>query len=145
MTLPCVTLYQPHATLMAIGAKRIETRPRKWRYRGRLWIHAGKSTEWLELCHEKPFKSVLAKAGFHRPQDLPLGAVLCSVDMYACVATDILTSRMTQPPLSAQELAFGDYGPNRFGYLCRDVQPLPEPVPARGKQGCWYWEPHGKA
>lgn len=38
----CLTLTQPWATLVAIGAKRIETRSWSTSYRGPLAIHAGK-------------------------------------------------------------------------------------------------------
>jgi hypothetical protein len=46
----CITLYNPPATLMAIGAKLIETRPKKWKHRGPVAIHAGVCTDWLDLC-----------------------------------------------------------------------------------------------
>jgi hypothetical protein len=36
-----LTLYQPWATLMALGAKMIETRPKKWKHTGPVAIHAG--------------------------------------------------------------------------------------------------------
>jgi hypothetical protein len=36
---------------------------------------------------------------------------------------------------------FGDYSPGRWAWLLTDVQRLPEPVPAKGKQGWWFWEP----
>lgn len=35
---------------------------------------------------------------------------------------------------------FGDYTPGRWGWLLDNVQRC-DPVPARGKQGLWNWEP----
>jgi hypothetical protein len=36
---------------------------------------------------------------------------------------------------------FGDFTPGRFAWVLADVEPLPEPVPARGHQGLWEWTP----
>lgn len=43
-----ITILQPWATAIAVGAKRIETRGRQIHYRGPMAIHAGKSTEYLK-------------------------------------------------------------------------------------------------
>jgi activating signal cointegrator 1 len=32
---------------------------------------------------------------------------------------------------------FGDFTPGRWAWLLDDIRPLPEPVPARGRQGLW--------
>jgi hypothetical protein len=34
---------------------------------------------------------------------------------------------------------YGDYSPGRFAWLLADIKPLPEPIPARGRQGLWQW------
>lgn len=59
-----LTLYQPWATLVAIGAKRIETRSWKTDYRGPLAIHVSKRTpaEFRKLYSftaPEPFRSAL--------------------------------------------------------------------------------------
>ncbi len=56
-----LTLTQPWATLVAIGAKCIETRSWRTSYRGPLAIHAAKGfpkAAW-NLCLGQPFKSAL--------------------------------------------------------------------------------------
>lgn len=35
------------------------------------------------------------------------------------------------------EVHYGDYRSGRYAWLLADVRPLPEPVPARGRQGLW--------
>lgn len=74
-----LTLYQPWATLVAIGAKRIETRSWWTAYRGLLAIHASKTFGATNraLCHQEPFRSALLAGGVERLSDLPLGAVVC--------------------------------------------------------------------
>ena len=39
------------------------------------------------------------------------------------------------------QLPFGDFTPGRFAWLLTDIEPLPEPVPAKGRQGLWEWTP----
>src|ERR1700722_19135273 len=56
-----LTLTQPWATLVSIGAKRVETRSFRVSYRGSLAIHAAKGfPKWAqETCYEQPFLRVL--------------------------------------------------------------------------------------
>lgn len=41
-----------------------------------------------------------------------------------------------------REYVFGDYTPGRYAWILEDVKQLPEPIPAKGHQGLWNWEPH---
>ena len=34
----------------------------------------------------------------------------------------------------------GDYTPGRYAWKLANVQKLPEPIPAKGRQGLWNWE-----
>ena len=52
-----ITLLQPYAALVAIGAKTIETRSWYTPYRGPLAIHAGKGRDFLYLCQSEPFRA----------------------------------------------------------------------------------------
>jgi hypothetical protein len=75
-----------------------------------------------------------AEAGITDPADLPLGAVIATAVLYRCppiTSEGIATLRAARP----DEFAFGLYTPGRFAWILRDVQPLPEPVAFRGKQG----------
>lgn len=59
-----LTLTQPWATLVAIGAKRVETRSWSTNYRGPIAIHAAKGfpPEARALCDEEPFRSCLVRS-----------------------------------------------------------------------------------
>lgn len=148
-----LTLTQPWATLVAIGAKKIETRGWKTDYRGPLAIHAAKGypKEARRLAyHIEPFRTVLAQAHCiptqahgMTPENLPLGMVIATCTLINC--------RLITPEsmefgangimwtLDDQERAFGDYTPGRYAWLLADVQPLATPVPARGSLGLWDW------
>ena len=136
-----ITLTQPWATLVAIGAKRIETRSWPTNYRGPIAIHAAKGLALVgglsglqDLCATQPFRRVF-QAHNLVPEKLPLGMVIATAEVVDVVATEFLGD------ISPQERAFGLYDPERYGWYLRNVQPLLQPVPAKGALGLWTWEP----
>src|SRR5260221_11478992 len=85
MHMKSLTVMQPWAPLVALGAKRIETRSWSTSYRGPLAIHASSriSREAAVICREPPFREALAEGGYgeesgsaNNPFRLPLGAVI---------------------------------------------------------------------
>lgn len=161
-----LTLSQPWATLVAIGAKKIETRSWNTRYRGPLLIHAaaglgpGGKAGLVDLCETEPFTSVLAPlwspGTFFAPVSLPFGAIVARCELTAVhqipsapmhfprgVPADhpLASYPVILPPLrDIPERSFGDYTPGRYAWLLDNVQPLPEPIPAKGQLGLWEWE-----
>jgi hypothetical protein len=145
-----LTITQPWATLVAIGAKRIETRSWSTSYRGQLAIHAAKGfPKWAqETCREEPFHGALRMAQIFCPA-LPLGAVVAVCRLVSCLPTRELQENRTiqmDPDagcddfhLTDHERAFGDYAPGRWAWLLADVR-LITPVDARGALGLWNWE-----
>lgn len=134
-----LSLWQPWATLVMIGAKRIETRSWSTSHRGDLLIHAAnKSThEQIELRHEDPFRSALAEAGYRRWQDLPLGKMLGQVQLDDCLEivepdSPLRPGTMYPPPMP--ELAFGRYEPGRYGMPLSSPRPFGTPIPYRAQQ-----------
>lgn len=147
-----LTLTQPWATLVAIGAKRIETRSWKTTYRGTLAIHAAVGTpKWARdvLVPNEPFRSTLANAGIRigpvkNLNWLPLGAIVAVCELVDCmfVMRDhwILSTSGQKLQVTKPELEFGDYSPGRYAWLLQDVRALPRPIPAKGSLGLWDWE-----
>ena len=129
-----ISLWQPWATLIAIGAKRHETRSWYTPYRGPLAIHAAKRCERPEmrLLAQEPFRTALHGIGIYLLSQLPFGAIVALADLAECVPTTEL-----RDGLSSQEWAFGDYSPGRWAWCLRNVYRLPEPIPYRGAQGLW--------
>lgn len=145
-----LTLTQPWATLVAIGAKRIETRSWGTKYRGPLAIHAAKgwTKEAVRLSFGEPFRSVLAGAGYKLYSQMPRACIVATCELVSVIqikpihsitgwkwtGTDGATYDF---PLDKQEMFFGDYGDDRYAWLLHNVQRLAKPVPARGALGLW--------
>lgn len=153
-----ITLTQPWATLVAIGAKKIETRSWATSYRGPLAIHAAAGLGPVDgrrglhdLCGSHPFCDVLLPAGYNAMRmpawGLPRGAIVAVADLRGVIpVTGIRQHTLIDWPLTDQERAFGDYSPGRYAWLLADVRPLRAPIPAKGALGLWEWEsPEGVA
>lgn len=159
-----LTLTQPWATLVAIGAKQIETRSWKTDYRGPLAIHAAKGfpkearalvlNDWkfyralnpveYERHKQSGFSLIPTEAGKAVIAKLPLGYVIAT-----CTLSDVIhieNGDGTWPSiedrvLSEQENTFGDYSHGRWAWILKDVKKLPEPIPSRGALSLWEWGP----
>lgn len=133
-----ITLWQPWATLIAIGAKQFETRSWDTNYRGPLAIHAAKRP--VSRVDVSPAISrALAENGYadYDWSKLPYGCIVCTVDLVYTLYTEQAVGSSLFGPL---ELHFGDYTPGRFAWRLDDVQPV-DNVPAVGRQGFWEWQP----
>ena len=160
-----LTLTQPWATLVALGAKHIETRSWSTNYRGLLAIHAGAGLagmgiqEYAALCRAMYFGAALRPrypaAGImlrdeqnrlYYKDPLPRGAIAAVAELVDCVPTETLAytreiGRFTAEghpriwQMTPQEYAFGDYSLGRYAWLIADVRRLAEPLPYRGGLG----------
>ena len=139
-----LTLTQPWATLVAIGAKKIETRSWSTRYRGPLAIHAAKGFLQRDVTgfwEDEPFRSALRPFGCWTYPNLMAGSVLATCQLVCCVRVEEVTNPHG-PWLGSftdQERAFGNYSPGRWAWILEDVKPLPAPIPAKGALGLWEW------
>ncbi|KPV50187.1 hypothetical protein SE17_28415 [Kouleothrix aurantiaca] len=97
-----ITLTQPWATLVAIGAKQIETRSWATTYRGPLLIHAaqglgpGGKAGLRALVEREPFNRALCNLsengmrewwGKDVVEELPRGAIVARCDLLDCIPT----------------------------------------------------------
>jgi hypothetical protein len=132
-----ITLTQPWATLMAIGAKRIETRSWKTSFRGWIAIHAAKGfpNDCVDLCLEEPFRTALVAGGIKTPRDLPRGSVLAVALFADCMTTEGCLRSVRGA--YGDERAFGDYSEGRYGFLTEGLRLLREPIPMRGALSIW--------
>jgi hypothetical protein len=164
-----LTLWQPWASLVAVGAKRVETRGWSTRHRGPLAIHAAASipreARWSMAPAAgfggSPIRDALVAAGYQITQDrrrvihdLPTGVVVATARLVDVVPTaELLWTDIGWPDSEGwhqradrvtwahdAQHPFGDFRTGRYAWLLDDLQPLDEPVPAKGRQGLWNWE-----
>ena len=151
-----LTLTEPWAMLVAIGAKRIETRSWPTKYRGPLAIHAAKGFPkrardfTLEpVCYEAMYE--LGYKTRHWFPAYPLGAVLATCTLVDCVQIREMhyspdgepagiigkyTNMLADRP---SEREFGNYEPGRWAWILRGVECFKNTVPAKGSLGLWDW------
>ena len=139
-----ITLWEPYASLVVIGAKQFETRTWTTKHRGTLLIHAAARIpeDCLELACTEPFASALAKAGLRVSPDPTLtsgykhnfraGYILGRVQLERIEKVE----RVRQG-ISPEELAFGDYSNGRYAWELENPEVFAEPIPMRGRQAIW--------
>lgn len=115
LTVRGLTVWQPWATCIALGTKRIENRSWATAYRGLLLIHAGKS---LDLRADQV---ALTRPFLRRP--LPFGAILAVARLIGCHRDDGWCSLWAQP--------------GGWHWQLTDVIPLSKPIPYPGERGLW--------
>jgi activating signal cointegrator 1 len=148
-----ISLLQPWASLVVMGAKKFETRSWNTTFRGELLIHASKGKHYggmscRELCYCAPFAKFIP--GGRVFDKLPFGAIIGKVNMVDTIPTDsfhmpavnelrkaFIGGRLIEWP--KQEEMFGDYSPGRFAWILKDPVKFDIPIPASGKQGFWNY------
>jgi hypothetical protein len=139
-TMMGLSLWQPWASLMALNAKKIETRSWPTDYRGLVAIHAAKKwdEEVRDACRGWPFEEVLFGDGeeqFAKDEDLPRGCFVALGKLRHCLSTTRHFSLI--PGEETNEYAFGNYEPGRFMWVFDEIWRLDAPVYARGYQRLW--------
>jgi activating signal cointegrator 1 len=131
------SLTQPWATLVVIGAKKIETRSWRTSYQGLIAIHASKGfPQWAkEDAHSSSFQKALAPFGYTSPSQLPTGSIVGVARIVECYSTD--KDKWVIPGNDSAEKAFGDYSSGRFMWMLEDARMLSQPIPCRGALSLW--------
>jgi len=139
--IPALTLWQPWATLIAHGGKTVENRtwrPPKKLIGGPLAIHAGKTwergaTSSMSSAQRAAYLDAVRCLGV--TSNWPTGAI---------VAVARLDGVLRPGPGSLLDIKTDDaiwWDDYQYGWILRDVRTLDEPIPAKGRQGVWLWQP----
>lgn len=149
-----LTLTQPWATLIAAGAKRIETRSWSTDYRGPLAIHAAKGlgpvggkSGFTDQCATPAFSNALGewfeRFGAMRSAEragwvMPLGAIVATAQLVAVKRIDQrLRAEVLAQAVTPNEIEFGDYTSGRFAWYLENVKYLEHPIECKGALGLW--------
>ena len=126
-----LSLTQPWATFVMVGAKDYETRSWHTRYRGSIVIHATRETD-EQYVNLPEIKEIMKR---YNIETFPNGALLGECKLLDCINTEHIEDKMTE-----QELLVGDFGPGRYAWQFNDFQEriiYPVPIPMRGNMGLW--------
>ena len=131
-----LSLLQPWASLVIMGAKKIETRSWQTPFRGDLLIHASFGKKGGILVSEAPFKKYIKKF-----ETLPFGAIIGKVILEDIIpVNELLLSQSVLANLTLEEKAFGDYGKGRYAWILSEPEAFNEIIPVRGTLGLWNFE-----
>ena len=147
-----LTLWQPWASLVTLGAKRIETRSWSTKCRGEIAIHSAAQlpAKWLGASrHQTSFRDELAdvfncrrdsdeREGLHVDaviKGLPYGSILCIVELVHVMEI----TRHVVDELDRRELLFGNYDGGRYAWFLHVKHVFEEPIPAKGNRMLWNW------
>lgn len=117
-----LTILQPWAWAIAEGIKTIENRSWPTKYRGSIYVHAGRKVHNSEFvdCAET-MRLVGSQRDIPREDLLVYGALIAVVDLVGC-------SQFPDDPWS---------NPMLWNWKLANPRPLPEPIPMRGSLGLW--------
>lgn len=115
-----LSVKQPHAELLVSGVKGFETRSWLTTHRGPLAIHASlREDEEAMVAHG------------YAPGSLPLGRIVGSVDITACVPFERQHERLACTP----------WRPNTFAWRTENARRLDSVLPVPGRLGIWTLPP----
>lgn len=131
-----ISLHQPWASLMAWRLKIHETRGWSTEHRGPLAIHAAKAVHDYARSEAQLNPAIRQALEARRLtiDALPLGAVLAVCRLEKCLPSDLVRP-------DSVDGVMGNFEHGRYAWQTADMTPLDPPVPARGKQGIWWWTP----
>lgn len=144
----CLSLWQPWASLLVHGRKRIETRSWNLSHRGPLLIHAARewNREQRRLSALPEFATAITAMYPGGTGYLPVGAVIGMVEVVDCVPVEQIHFAAAGASVSRvpwekghwqvpeDDRPFGNFAPGRFGIVCENPVVFAKPIPVRDSQ-----------
>ncbi len=125
-----ITIKQPFASLIAAGLKEYEFRTWKTKYRGEIYIHAGKGVD---------------KKAMHKFEkynlDYPSGCIIAKVNLADCIKVDEDFRKVLQeknPEVHSSIIKHTEW--EGYGFQLENVEKI-VPIPAKGKLSIWEYFP----
>ncbi|WP_024834139.1 ASCH domain-containing protein [Ruminiclostridium josui] len=158
-----ITIWQPWASLIAHGKKKIETR--SWKAPDniighRIAIHAAVSMpKWVKkLCPGFAkligIKDYTGSWLYYIEQGVgPFGKIVATAKLANCIPMieenkienyAVLSTGDRQQVVDGPEYHFGDYAPGRYAWILEDIKMLDNPILAKGMQRLWNWDGDAK-
>ena len=124
----CITLKQPYASLVAKGYKKYEFRKWKTKYRGEIYIHAGKG---IDKKNIKRFE--------YLNLDYPQGVIIAKAEIVDCIEiTDDIKNKLKELDIVIYKGAIEHTGKNEYGFVLENIKEI-DPIPIKGQLGLWNY------
>lgn len=128
-----LSLREPFATLLKEKIKQVETRSWKTSYRGELYIHASATKIPKEWKEDLELMNLVKGYPFH------YGNIICKCNLMDCIyMTEEYVKDMKEN--HHEEYLCGEYKPGRYAWILEDIEPLKEPIKAKGHLSIWNYE-----
>ena len=127
-----LSLKEPFATLIKNKKKLVETRSWNTNYRGELYIHASVTKIDKETRNRKELFDLLGN------ESLGFGRIICKCRLVDCIymtkeyVEDMKINRF-------EEYLCGEYKEGRYAWILDSIEPLEEPIKAKGQLGIWNY------
>ena len=127
-----LSIREPFATLIKEKKKLVETRSFKTNYRGELYIHASVTKIDKETRNRKELFDLLGNESFN------FGMIICKCKLVDCI---YMTKEYVEDIKKNhyQEYICGEYKEGRYAWILDSIEPLEEPIKAKGQLGIWNY------
>ena len=127
-----LSLKEPFATLIKNKKKLVETRSWNTNYWGELYIHASVTKIDKEIRGRKELFDLLGN------ESLGFGMIICKCRLVDCI---YMTKEYVEDMKKNhyQEYLCGEYKEGRYAWILNSIEPLEEPIKAKGQLGIWNY------
>jgi ASCH domain. len=126
MKVKVITIKQPWATLIVKGLKKYEFRSWKTKFRGEIYIHAGKG-------RDKKYIEKLKEFGF----DYPSSKIVGKVNITDCISID---EKMNKKITLENELIYGNKKREGYAWKLEEPKEILYDKDINGKLSLWDYE-----
>jgi activating signal cointegrator 1 len=139
--LNALSIYQPWASMLIIGARAYDVQHQPTFYRGEVAIFTPYDyPPWArQRALEKEFVGPLSAAGLE-PWALPRGVFLGLANLVDVIPIE-RDNVVAGVPVCSLERWLGDYRAGRYAYRYERIRRLREPIGHRGRGGLFRWRP----
>lgn len=136
----CMSMWQPYASMVISGAKRLEGRVWKSDFRGRLWIHAASKT--LDEEELKEVEDSVTHPDAKLPTSYPLSCLLGCVDVIDMISHEELEQRREEyarlleegvAPAAHLEYYIHEDNQSNYAFVCMRPKQLTMPLAMSGE------------
>ena len=121
-----LTIKQPWASLIVNGIKEYEFRSWKTKYRGKIYIHAGLSTNKSYLKYYEKYNLEYLN-----------GAIIGEAEITDCI---LIEEKFSKELNNKNSLVYGNNHNGEYAWKLINVKKYDEPIYIKGKLGLWNYE-----